>query len=128
MLLEKKQNQFVKPQYQEKFDKVKNYQNEVYRILDLSTQRNEFNWDIEEKILQENQSILQEFYDASINLSHSTNVELLLARSTVGAYSDWSLVEKYGGQWGRLYGLGSAIGRWKSPDFYGENEIDMVEH
>ena len=128
LLLEKEQNQFVKPQYQEKFDKVKNYQNEVYRILDLSTQRNEFNWDIEEKILQENQSILQEFYDASINLNHTTNVELLLARSTVGAYSDWSLVEKYGGQWGRLYGLGSAIGRWKSPDFYGENEIDMVEH
>ena len=126
LLIENETNEFLKPTDRDNLNKAKQNDIELKMLLDLSFEKTGEVQGIASEQLLENKKMLEEFYDASVQLNQTVNIEALKNRFKTGTYKDWKIVNDYIGPWGILYTMANAVGRKRNPQHYGENEIDLV--
>jgi len=126
LLIEKETNEFLKPADRDNLNKAKQNRIQLDRVLDLSFEKTGEVQGIASEQLLENKKILEKFYDASVQLNQTVNIEALKNKFKTGTYNNWKIVNDYIGPWGTLYSIGIAVGRKRNPRHYGENEIDLV--
>ena len=128
LLIENETNEFLKPADSENLNKAKQSQFQLEQVLNSSIENAGEDQGIASEQLLENKKILEKFYDASVQLNQTLNIETLKNKFKIGKYNDWKIVNNYIGPWGTLYSVGNAVGRKRNPQHYGQNEIDLIFH
>jgi len=110
LLIENETNEYIKPDYEDELNQTKRRQTELNGILELPIEGDPWGWDkVDDDTLRKNRQDLENFYQASIKLNHTLNIEALLRKTPVGKGSDWNIIHEYGGPWSRLYSMSGAL-------------------
>ena len=128
LLIENETNEYIKPDYEDELNQTKRRLTELDGIIELPVEGDHWEWDdVDDDTLRKNRQDLENFYQASIKLNHTLNIEVLLRNTPVGKYSDWNIIHAYDGSWSKLYSLTGALKTFKEPQ-YNKDLVDHVAH